>query len=585
MTRERGSAILWVGLTGTLALFGDGCRRTTPEMVDPGSDGVGEEDSGPGADADSGVVNALDVSGDRFRSCSFLSVEVDPSGVAWLAKGDGGFAQFGAVTCEVDLPPGRVATTVDLLSAQTPREEQTAAPYSLWPLVTTDLMTQVRFGSSAGEWSAWAPRNLLQGGDFGDENSNGIPDWAYVMSNLYDAGTNSIYIRLWLDSNSWPPPLNSGMQDHANPFHDGMWHYHERPNQGDLISRSDLPTGATQALHLKRTIQEVGNDIAQPLKDFVPPGTPLTVSGWVRHPMDTASTWVITRFHEFTNQFARVNKLVLLGDDDFLHGNGDANWTWRALSFTSAPSTSHLGLYPLRHYEQAGEAWGANFEIREGSVFSEWGAASAIYQDRFDDLSKWTLTNAAATSVVQSGMHGGKTLVLKPPPNEVITAISKTQIPVQAGKLYSFRVYMQNDADPSYNLTHETWVTCYLVFTDSAGQRIDYVKALVYRPDFKTPVGAAMVAPPLATRAQVVLAASHKSLIFRVLDKTLTASFSALQVEESAYDRTWSPRSDGLRFPVQTPAGATKLQIRSRLYSRDVLVSPSFAGYEIQLGQ
>jgi hypothetical protein len=143
---------------------------------------------------------------------------------------------------------------------------------------------------------------------------------------------------------------------------------------------------------------------------------------------------------------------------------------------------------------------------------------------------------------------------------------------------------MQNDASAKYEPTHETWVSCYLEFLGGENRVLDYVKAMVFRPVLQRPVGAAMMAPPASKFARFRLVASHITYGERQhLTGTMAASFSALQLQESAYDATWTPRPPGAKIKFSAPVRAAKMQIRSWLLSRDRRVTPSFGGYEVRL--
>jgi hypothetical protein len=163
----------------------------------------------------------------------------------------------------------------------------------------------------------------------------------------------------------------------------------------------------------------------------------------------------------------------------------------------------------------------------------------------------------------------------------VVTATQKGRIEVKPGRLYAFRIAMQNDVPAHYEPTHQAWVSAYLEFYDKDMRFLDYCKAMAFRPTLDRPVGAAMHAPKGARYACFMLAASHISYGDRsAMEGPMRAYFDALQLEESDFDPTFTPRPGG-HVTADVPTGAEKMEIRTFLLSRESGVSPSFAGYEI----
>lgn len=490
--------------------------------------------------------------------------QADPS----QTGSESSYLTFGTYTYEVALPPGSGVSEVVTLSPDLPVEEKTPTDKGGWPSVATDLITQVRFLQPDGKWTPCQPRNLLTGGDFADQNRNGLPDWTSLMQ-LRSGG-------MILFTDSYPVGSQAPSWN--------WWHGKEQRQRGNFVDKRETPPGASQSLRLERHTSK-GQDTPEMRKDLVPPETTLTVSGWNRYDLgDQTSMGVMARFHEFNAEGDRINKYVLLGDDDFHQPTGRSSWRWRALTFTTMSGTVRLGIYPIRMITAQGRAWSANWEVREGSVYSGWGNPKAIFRETFHDLNGWELSHPAMISSVKTGYSTSHSLVMKPPPLAVATAIQKNLIPIQEGKLYAFRVAMQNDTSAKYEPTHETWVSCYLEFLDADKRIRDYVKAMVFRPVLQRPVGAAMVAPPASKFARFRLVASHITYGERQnITGAMTASFSALQLEESAYDATWIPRPPGAKIKFSVPVRATKMQIRSWLLSRDRRVTPSLGGYSVNL--
>jgi len=476
------------------------------------------------------------------------------------------YSTFGTYTYEIALPVNSSVLQIAALAPEMPSQEKSPFKWSNWPCVTTDIITQVCFLQPNGEWTVWQPHNLLAGGDFNDKNQNGIPDWTNVF--LQRSGHNSIFVDRSIIG--WQPPENS-------------WYCNnDMPLTGKFMDTIGLPIDASQSFRLERHTHD-GQDVAEMCKDLVPPNATLTVSGWNCYDIEPkASMGVMARFHEYDAEGRRINKYVLLGDDDFHQPSGHSLWQWRALTFTTLPTTARLGIYPIRMITAQGQAWAANWEVREGAVYSEWGSSEAIFKEEFLHLDNWKLSHPAVSALKPSGYSGSHSLVMEPPPLVVATAVQKDFIQVQEGKLYAFRIAMQNDASEKYELTHETWVSCYFEFFDENKHFLDYVKAMAFRPSLERPIGAAMVAPPGSRFARFLLVASH--IIYgdrKKITERMSASFSALQLEESAYNMTWTPRPAGAVIEFQMPVRATRMKIKSLLLSRDRLVSPSFSGYSI----
>lgn len=446
------------------------------------------------------------------------------------------------------VPPKAKRVTVKLVKPAIPDAGST-----MWPVLATDVITQVRFYAD-WKWTDWQPRNILRGGDFADLDDDGIPDWVSVMR-LRETG-NLIFADTSISP--WMPP-------------EGDYWFGKARGIGRFMDEVDHPPGAKHSLRLTRGLLD-GQDTAAMRLDLVPPDTDLTVCGWTKYDLgDATSMGVMVRFHEFDAEGNRVNKYVLLGDDDFHQPSGRSEWVWRALSFRSRPETTFLNMYPIRMIATRGSAWAMNYEIRLGSV---WDSSRAILWDCFDEPADWEISGG--------GKVEQKKLILTPEPLKVVTATQRKPIKVKPGQLYSFRVSMRNDVPAYYEPTHQAWVSTYLEFYDKDMRFLDYCKAMAFRPAMEHPVGAAMHAPKEAVYARFMLIASHISYGERVgISAPMTATFSDLQLEESDFDPAFTRRPDGAPS-VEVPRGASKAEVRSFLLTREKSLMPSFESYDVE---
>lgn len=477
-------------------------------------------------------------------------------------------ALYGTCTLSVDVPDGHpTRVRVKLISPKMPAGD---AASRMWPVLATDIITQVRFRLNDGKWTDWQPRNLLRGGDMADSDNDGIPDWTSVMR-LRETG-NLIYADTAISD--WMPPEAD------------YWHG-KTQERGQFVDKTDRPPGAEQSLRLTRTTSD-GQDTAAMRLDLVPPDTELTVCGWTKYDLgDKTSMGVMARFHEFDSSGNRINKYVLLGDDDFHQPLGRSEWRWRALSFRSLPKTTFLNLYPIRMITAEGHAWAANYKVRLGSVYSDWGAGHIVFREDFEDLDGWDISGSEALSPQPFPDHStlnaqrSTCLRLEPKPLKVVTATQKDYIEVKPGQLYSFRIAMQNDVPSHYDKTHQAWMSAYLEFYDKDMRFLDCCKVMAFRPTLSRPVGAAMHAPKGSKYARFMLAASHISYGDRTgMEGPMRAYFDALQLEESGFDPTFTPHARE-EIPAAVPSSAVKMEIRSLLLSRQKRLSPSFAGYTL----
>jgi hypothetical protein len=213
------------------------------------------------------------------------------------------------------------------------REDSTDAMGLGFSSAQTDVVTQVRFLRPDGTWNPWTPRNLLAGGEFPDTNHDGIPDWTWVFQLRSDA--NAIFADWALAD---PLPLLPGWRKSS--------HRLDLPPRGVLWMRRRrrparcIPYAWGVTPRTARTPPKCGGISC-------PPGTALTVSG-DRYDIAGRSMGVTARFHEFDSKGERLNKFVLLGDDDFPQPADSSPWRWRALSLTTLPTTLRLGIYPIR---------------------------------------------------------------------------------------------------------------------------------------------------------------------------------------------------------------------------------------------
>ena len=492
-------------------------------------------------------------------TCTNLSLSPDHT----LTLKPGAFC--GTCSLTLDVPAGNPKrVNVSVINPKTPPGNATLR---LWPASATDIAAQVRFRLSDGRWTEWQPRNLLRGGDMRDSDGDGIPDWVSVM-HLRDDGSNLFYADTRISD--WMPPKKS------------YWDGKTRAS-GTFVDAVEPPAGAWQSLRLNRPASGGGQDTAAMRLDLVPPDAELTVCGWTKYDLgNETSMGVMARFHEFDGSGNRVNKYVLLGDDDFHQPSGRSEWRWRALSFKSLPQTTFLNLYPIRMIGGKGRAWAANYEIRLGAVHSDWGSEQAIFRESFESLDGWEISGPGVGALSDKAVDGRSSLRLDPEPLKVVTATQKSCIKVEPGQLYAFRIAMQNDVPAHYEKTHQAWMSAYLEFYDKDMRFLDYCKAMAFRPTPGRPVGAAMHAPNGSRFARFMLAASHISYGDRTgMDGPMHAYFDALQLEKSDFDPAFTPRPDAdIRLDV--PRSADKMEVRSYLLSRQRDLRPSFAGYTIE---
>ena len=447
------------------------------------------------------------------------------------------------------------------ISLENPQTPPGNAKSFMWPVLATDIITQARFHLKDGTWTDWQPRNLLRGGEMSDSDVDGIPDWASVMR-LRESG-NLMYADTSI-SGCMPPKGD-------------YWEGKTR-DRGYFIDAVEHPPGASRSLRLTRDSSD-GQDTSAMRLDLVPPDTDITICGWTKHDLgDATSMGVMSRFHEFDAGGNRVNKYVLLGDDDFHQPSGKSEWRWRAISFRSRPDTTFLNLYPIRMIAAQGRAWAANYEIRLGSVFSDWGSKRAVFREDFENLDGWDIQNGALSDKAVEGKHS---LCLSPEPLKVVTAVQKKPIPVEPNQLYAFRVAMQNDVPAHYEPTHQAWMSAYLEFYDKDMRFLDYCKVMAFRPAFDRPAGAAMHAPKGSAYARFMLVASHISYGERTgMDGPMSAYFDALQFEKSDFDPSFIPRPSG-PILLEAPPQADELEVRSLLLSRQADLKPTFSGYTL----
>lgn len=485
------------------------------------------------------------------------NVHVTPEGRIELDPG----VSCGECAVELDVPPDARRVRVRTSDPGTPAGDEDCR---MWPVLATDIVTQIRFRLKDGKWTNWHPRNLLRGGDMADSDGDGIPDWVSVMR-LRERG-NTIYADTC--PSDWRPPEGSYWRGRAR-------------ERGRFLDRVERPPGAEQSLKLTRAASD-GQDTAAMRMDLVPPDTELTVCGWTKYDLGGGTSMgVMARFHEFDLEGDRVNKYVLLGDDDFHQPSGRSEWRWRALSFRSLPRTTFLNLYPIRMITAKGRAWAANYEIRLRTVYSGWGGGRAVFRESFEALDGWDISGPGGGALSEKAVVGHSCLRLDPDPLEVVTATQRKYIAVEPGQLYAFRIAMQNDIPAHYDKTHQAWMSAYLEFYDKEMRFLDHCKVMAFRPRLDRPLGAAMHAPEGSRYARFMLAASHISYGDRAgMKGPMHAYFDALQLEKSDFDPAFTPRT-GEDVSAEVRAGADKIEIRSFLLTREKHLTPAFGGYEV----
>jgi len=490
---------------------------------------------------------------DLARSCRLELAVIDSDGRVRLAPaGAEGRATHGTIACELSF-----ITPVQAITLRDPDAPVIAPPesaYPSWGVVFTDIVTQVRFRHKDGSVGEWLPRDVLSGGDFADSDASGIPDLTRVLVGP-DPGW-SYYADV---ATFGPPPPDA---------------WFTLASRGDFASAAELPSVASDTLHLGPARDGV-QYLATMAKTLIPPETTWTLSGWNRYDVP-GIPGVMSRFNEIDLTGDPITKYALVADDVVHVPTGSTGWTWRAFTFTTEPATVGLTIVPARVNATAGAMWAAGWELREQPVY---GHGKVVFAADFTSLDPWEASDPTNTHAIAIG--GVDALELDPPPHEIATATSRAMIPVTGGRLYAFHVAMENRAFVNYDRTHDTWVTCYLEFYDAQGVFLDYVKTQATRPVFERPVGAAMIAPPNAQFARFVLVAAHTSFAPNPIDKTMSARFGALWLEESTYDPAFETRPSGWTLSPPADPDATALEIRSRLLSHDRVATPSFGGYEI----
>jgi hypothetical protein len=218
---------------------------------------------------------------DILERGSVAGVMLSPEGSARLESR----SLSGAAGLTLDLPEGRKSVTLRTLEVETPGGAR------MWPVLASDVITQVRFRLRDGKWTAWAPRNLLRGGDMADSDGDGIPDWTSVMR--LRESKNLMYADTCVPDR--PPP--------SGDYWVGKDRY-----RGRFTDPVEAPPGAEQSLRLTRATSD-GQDTAAMRLDLVPPDTDLTVCGWTKYDLGgETSMGVMARFHEFDGEGNRINK-------------------------------------------------------------------------------------------------------------------------------------------------------------------------------------------------------------------------------------------------------------------------------------
>ena len=499
--------------------------------------------------------------GQDLQRCRFEDAKVAPDGRVRIAGEDAGITHTsGAMTCDYQLADDAAVTVVTLLGEDVP-VLQTAAEHGRWPLVATDIIMQARYLRSDGSYGPWEPRNVLLGGDFADQNQNGVPDSINVL-----VGDATDKWSLIADLEAVGPPP------------DGFWLGRESiATKGDLVANDPNPASPT-ALRLTKPWTG-GGLLASMTTALVAPSTTWTVSGWTRWDKPDGPD-LMARFHELDSSGQTTTKYVLVGDDDFHQPTGSSPWRWRALTFTSEPATTGLMLIPARFTASMGEMSSAGFEIREGSVFDP--AQPTVSEPDFSTLETWEISHPDAASVVSLGPGLEPGLQLVPSAGEVVTARQRNPFPVTAGRVYAFTVAMENRASAEYDSTHDTWVSCYLEFLDGSMRVLDHAKAQVFRPRLEHPVAAAATAPPGSMYGRFLVAGLHKTYSAKKLEGRMTAVVGGLRVASSSYDPSFQPRPAQRSVALRRQPGSVAVQVRARLLTRDPGVQPSFRGLAIQ---
>jgi hypothetical protein len=474
-----------------------------------------------------------------LETCQLHAVTLE-AGRARLAG-----ATAGSIQCSFDVVASSLEVDADA-SAASPRT---------WPAVAGDVITQARYRHADGSTGAWQPADVLEAGGFDDSAGDGIPD---LTNLLVGAQTWEMFVDV--DTVGTPPP-------------DQNWF--TLRTAGTFVD-ADHPPGAARSLHL--TSPQTGTQYLATLgKALVPPLTTWTLSGWNRYDVPVATSGAMARFNELDATGAHTTKYVLIGDDDFDMPVGTTGWTWRALTFTTEPSTTGLNIVPARLNTIAGEMWASNWQLREDAVYGTAGAR-VVFEESFATLDGWQLDNPAITQL--ASVDGHPVMQLDPAPHVVATAIQRQPIAVTPGKLYAFRAEMENRAAASYDRTHQAWMSTYLEFLDAGGRVIDHVKVQTFRPVFERPVGAAIVAPAGAVAARFMLVASHTSYAPEPLEQTMTALFGSLRLEESTYQLEATHRASSLVMVPDPDAVAT--ETRTRLLTDDPAVAPSLGGIQLK---
>src|SRR5262245_61368652 len=98
--------------------------------------------------------------GADLANCKFEDTTLDSRGRVRLAANASGFVTHGTIVCDFAIKPKRFITSVLLHEPDAPKgQSQTLSP--LWPMLASDIITQVRIRDSHGDYGPWEPSNVL----------------------------------------------------------------------------------------------------------------------------------------------------------------------------------------------------------------------------------------------------------------------------------------------------------------------------------------------------------------------------------------------------------------------------------------
>jgi len=309
--------------------------------------------------------------------------------------------------------------------------------------------------------------------------------------------------------------------------------------------------------------------------DRIPDVSMITVSGYSGWDLgDVRTMGLMARFHEIDREGKRLNKIMLLGDDDWHQPGGKQALRWRAVSFSPREETRRLNLYCIRLISSSGTLNVADYQVRCDDLADSDNVGKSIRRFDFSEDEDWN-ADKGNLALLQNN-----TLELRPEPHTNTHAESRTFDIRDIGRI-AFSVEMDmavperyNDHDPS----HKVWMSTYLELLDDASEVVDVVKISVCRPEFGSSLSAAGEVPEGVTKARFRLVGSHVSYLpahmKENMDGEITCRWRNLSVFQCNYPMHVRQRldEDGIKAGEIPPGD--KVQIRALLLGDATTESP-----------